>query len=235
MSYNYYLIYQKKDFLKFISHLDLSLLFRRLLLRAQMPVEITQGYNPRIRMSFCPALSLGIEGWGEVMELTLTESLPEEEIKKRINNVAPIGLNIERVEKVLNKRNSLSKILKYATYLIILSFSNTTEEKKVLEHYKKMKLSIKNILEQDVVKVKKESEKGIRYIDIRPFIYNINILPENEDNKISIQLTLNMVSGHSINPVLIIEKILEYADNNKEIYIIEEIIRENFILQNNKS
>ena len=137
MSYVYYVKYQKKGFLKYISHLDLNLLFRRILLRARIPVELTQGYNPRIKMSFGPALPLGIEGWEEIVEISLLKPLSKEELKNNINNVAPTGFRVIKVEKDSDKKYSLNKMLKYASYLIYLSATDTVGEDKEL-HYRKI-------------------------------------------------------------------------------------------------
>jgi len=113
MSYLYRIKYRKNGPLKFISHLDLNLLVRRILLRAKMPVELTQGYNPRIKVSFGPALPLGVEGWQEIMEITLTKLLTKEKLKDVINKVAPSGFQVLEIEQVLNKGIPLSKLQKY--------------------------------------------------------------------------------------------------------------------------
>src|SRR3990167_11377873 len=54
--------FQKKGTLRFISHHDLMRLLERALRRAELPIKMTQGFNPRLRMSFPLALALGIEG-----------------------------------------------------------------------------------------------------------------------------------------------------------------------------
>lgn len=225
MSYVYYVKYQKKGFLKYISHLDLNLLFRRILLRARIPVELTQGYNPRIKMSFGPALPLGIEGWEEIVEISLLKPLSKEELKNNINNVAPTGFRVIKVEKDSDKKYSLNKMLKYASYLIYLAATDTVDEGKELHYRKIIELSIKSILKQNEIKIIKETKKGIKEVDLRSFIYKIDILPKNKNNEIIIRLILDISSGVSINPRPIINKIMDGVDDG---YLVKKVVRENF-------
>jgi radical SAM-linked protein len=48
----------------------MELLFRR----ARLPLAMSHGYHPKIRMSFPSALALGVEGFDEVLELEMNES-----------------------------------------------------------------------------------------------------------------------------------------------------------------
>jgi radical SAM-linked protein len=52
--------YCKDGPIKYISHLNLGQVFTRALRRADIPVVISGGFNPRFRISFGPPLPLGI-------------------------------------------------------------------------------------------------------------------------------------------------------------------------------
>ena len=120
MSYLYRINYRKDGPLIFISQLDLNSLVRRILLRAKIPVELTQGYNPRMKISFAPALPLGMEGWQEILDVYLMEQLEPQILKEKINAVAPVGFKVLAVSKVLNQEAPLNKLLQFASYLIYL-------------------------------------------------------------------------------------------------------------------
>ncbi len=226
MSYLYRIKYRKNGPLKFISHLDLNLLLRRILLRAKMPVELTQGYNPRIKVSFGPALPLGVEGWQEIMEITLTELLAKEKLKDEINKAAPSGFQVLEIEQVVNKGIPLSKLLKYASYLIYLIFINNMEKSKKIYYRNKIDYNIKYMLNKGEIKTIKETKKGLKEIDLRPYIHKMTILPNSYD-EIIIDLILNIKSGECINPNLIINSLI---DDVKESFLIEKIIREKIII-----
>ncbi len=68
--------FSKSGNLKYIGHKDLLRFFESLLRRARLPLAMSGGYHPKIRMSFPSALALGIEGFDEVLELELTEPAP---------------------------------------------------------------------------------------------------------------------------------------------------------------
>jgi len=64
----------------------------RLLRRAQLPVSMSEGFHPKVRMSFPSALALGVAGEEEVVELDLTESVATEEVLKKLNGASYTGL-----------------------------------------------------------------------------------------------------------------------------------------------
>ncbi len=66
--------FSKSGNLKYIGHKDLLRFFESLFRRARLPLVMSGGYHPKIRMSFPSALALGIEGFDEVLELELAES-----------------------------------------------------------------------------------------------------------------------------------------------------------------
>lgn len=59
--------YKKQGKMIYFSQLDISRILGRALARAGLPFYITQGYKPRIKMSFGPALKLGRKGESEVI------------------------------------------------------------------------------------------------------------------------------------------------------------------------
>ena len=59
--------------MRFISHHDLMKLFERVIRRAGIPIRMTEGFNPRPKISFPLSLAVGIEGLDEVVEMELNE------------------------------------------------------------------------------------------------------------------------------------------------------------------
>ncbi len=66
--------FSKSGSLKYIGHKDLLRAFESLFRRARLPLAMSNGYHPKVRMSFPSALPLGIEGFDEVLELEMDES-----------------------------------------------------------------------------------------------------------------------------------------------------------------
>jgi len=86
--------YQKRGDLRFLSHLDLVRSLERALRRSSLPIEFSQGFNPRIRLSFPGALALGIESEQEEFDVGFTEVVDPEEARTRLNAVLPGGLEV---------------------------------------------------------------------------------------------------------------------------------------------
>ena len=61
--------------LRLVSHHDIMRCLERMLRRAQIPMALSQGFNPRPKITFALALGLGIEGRSEVVDLELSEPL----------------------------------------------------------------------------------------------------------------------------------------------------------------
>lgn len=228
MTYLYRIKYQKKGPLKFISQLDLNLLVRRILLRTKMPLELTMGYNPRIKISFGPALAVGLEGWQEIMEIFLREPLPKEEIQKLINEAAPSGFRVIEVVPVLNKSMPFSKLLQYASYLIYIKFVPHINEDKRIYYFDKIESIVENILRQEKINTIKKTKEGTKEVDLRPYIYKINILTKTNE-RIIVRLVIDIKSKGGISPYLFTNLLNDYFKGELS---VEKIVREKFILNN---
>lgn len=80
--------------MRFISHLDLMRLFHRALRRAGLPVAITRGFSPRIKMSLMKALKLGVESSSEEALFYMNEKLETQEFITRLNTKLPDGIKV---------------------------------------------------------------------------------------------------------------------------------------------
>ena len=87
--------------MRFISHLDLVRLFQRALRRAGLPVTITKGFSPRIKMSITKALKLGVESSGEEAIFYMTEKLSPQDFAARINMKLPDGVKVVSTEEMM--------------------------------------------------------------------------------------------------------------------------------------
>lgn len=227
----YRIKYKKFGPLRYISHLDLNVLFRRTLRRTNMPLELTKGYNHRIKVSFGPALPLGIEGMEELLEIFLLEEIDTEKIKMKINNVSPIGLYVLEVKKISSTNISLSKSLHQAVYMIYMKPDCMGDKVKLDKLGKEMPSNIKKFLNQKNIMIVKKSKKGPKDVDLKPYIEDMSFCDTNCDtNKeiLLIRLTINIQYYGSINPFLIGNKFL--AEMGNQGINIEKIVRKKFIL-----
>jgi radical SAM-linked protein len=96
----------------FLGHLDLVRLLARSFRRADLPLALTRGFSPKPRMTFGPALGLGVPSLGELMDVDLEHApvgmatwegfegceraeLPAEVVHERLASVCPPGIEIQ--------------------------------------------------------------------------------------------------------------------------------------------
>ncbi|MFN3739590.1 MAG: TIGR03936 family radical SAM-associated protein [Thermodesulfovibrionales bacterium] len=128
--------FSKTGELKYLSHLELSRLIERALRRANIPLSYTEGFHPMPRISFGPALPVGVEGWREYFDMIVdsciikqigSESNSGWDIQKRdlwgslcsvINSVLPEDIRLNKLFLVPLKIESLSSFIKGYEYLL---------------------------------------------------------------------------------------------------------------------
>jgi radical SAM-linked protein len=92
-------VFSKAGDMRFISHLDLVRLFQRALRRAMLPVTITKGFSPHLKISVARALKLGIESESEEVFINMSEEKDLNRIKQSLNDNLPDGIRIKEVEE----------------------------------------------------------------------------------------------------------------------------------------
>jgi radical SAM-linked protein len=78
---------KKQDQLRFISHLDWLRMLQRAVSRAGFPMAYSQGFNPKPKIVFGPALPLFVEGHQEYIELEMSEKTKH--VIERLNQFLP--------------------------------------------------------------------------------------------------------------------------------------------------
>ena len=94
--------------IRFLSHLDLMVLFHRTASRAGVPLAYSQGFNPHPKVSFGPPLSVGLESTAEYVDMETDPFVDLSRITEELNRSLPEGLRIEESRIVPKKTPSLS-------------------------------------------------------------------------------------------------------------------------------
>lgn len=86
--------------MRFISHLDLMRLLQRAFRRARLPVMITQGFSPHVKISINKALKLGVESENEEFSVKMSKEVDPQLFKKSLNLNLPDGIRIAAAEEI---------------------------------------------------------------------------------------------------------------------------------------
>ncbi len=101
MSRKLKIMFSKMGDMRFISHLDLMRLFQRGSRRAELPVTITKGFSPHLKISVTRALKLGVESAGEEAVFHIEEDIKPQAFMERMNASLPCGVKVLSAEEIL--------------------------------------------------------------------------------------------------------------------------------------
>lgn len=190
-------LFTKKNYLRYLSHLDLVRLFQRCLNRCNIPIKYTEGFNPHPKYSIANPLSLGIESEGEYIDVELIENMDIDEFITRMNSVLPKDIQIIKAAKI-KKDDSLSSLIKWAHYEI---------KCKVLEEIDLENISqkIDEWLKRDEILIKRLRKRRKRKVEveenIKPLIGNVVVKDKEENNFIRINALLKATEGGTLRPM----------------------------------
>lgn len=186
---NIRVVFTKTDRARFISHLDLLRCMQRAIKRAGLPIQYTNGFNPRSYIMFPLALSLGLSSQCEIMDFTLTECVSFDEVKMRMNNALPDGLKVVSVSTQNKKHTEIA----FAQYDAKISSNMPVSE---------LLLNFNNFLSMDKIEIEKFSKKKVlTNIDIKPDIQIINTLSDDDTLVVTLKLPAGTQSNLNANLV----------------------------------
>jgi len=108
--------FQKVGRLRYLSHLELIRACERAVRRSGLPYAVSQGFTPRMRASFGPALPVGTAGEREYLDLLLTRFIPVDEALAALSRASAPDLSSRQCGYVSSKEPSLAAALTIATY-----------------------------------------------------------------------------------------------------------------------
>lgn len=189
--------FEKTGNARYISHLDVNRTMIRALRRTGLPIWYTEGFNKHPYVTFAAPLSLGYEGERETMDVRLNESVPPEEIVRRLDEVMPAGLHITGAAPAVKKAGEVDK----AVYRLTVDCPLAV---------------IRGFLAQPTIMVqKKTKKKTMKEVELRPVLDAADSTFAEDGNQTLWQLTLPCGSTDSVNPSLILEALRAYMGQDE--------------------
>jgi radical SAM family uncharacterized protein/radical SAM-linked protein len=181
----YRVYYSKLRSARFISHKDLSNIIQRALRRAGIHVVYSEGFHPKMMISYPSALPLGMRGKQECFEFRSRFLFTKKTFVSRMNACLPSGIRALRLERREMNEPSLNKAIDAFVYSVGLKnremehAAEDTNQKKLSssEFYKKIEKLVKIFLSKD-------QNEFIQRVDIdrkkaKLFIHLIHSVNEN--------------------------------------------------------
>jgi radical SAM-linked protein len=160
--------YRVGNNLKFLGNLDMINLMSRVLRRARTPFALSEGFNPHIKLSLGTVLPVGVWGEREYLDLELAEEIEPTVLVEQLNRVLPSDMEIKRCIKVDEKQPALMKTINAASYSFILESNDDY-----------LALPERIMGEEQLLVKSRGKQKGVDK-DLRPGIYKITVLPQEE-------------------------------------------------------
>lgn len=218
MREQYLIKFSKGEDIKFIGHLDLMRALQRMIRRSGIPAEYSKGFNPHINMSIAQPLSVGIYSTGEYMDLYLEREISVDEIMKKLNDSAPRGVEILKVNKV--KRAENKKVFKSmaqisaAEYLINMGYNNTDRLEKNMD----------DLMDMDHWYDLKRTKRGEGRVDIRKFVKSMEYTVQG--NRLLLHVLISCGSMENLSPQLLVHFIQHNTENANMEHFVSIIRKE---------
>ena len=116
--YRYRARFRKGGRMRYLGHLDMVRLLLRSLRRADIPLVYSQGFNPKPRVSFGPALAVGVASEGEYMDFESWEQIDSADLLRRVQAVTPEGLAFETIRGLRHGVPKLGDTIRAARYRV---------------------------------------------------------------------------------------------------------------------
>jgi radical SAM family uncharacterized protein/radical SAM-linked protein len=163
--------YRKRGLARFLSHLDVVRVFERAFARAGIQLAYSQGFNPRPKIAYGPALAVGHESEAEYLDFQYLHA-PHANLAALLGAQLPEGLEVVEIRPVYGKGASLTALITQAEYLV--TFVDGTPSTA-------MEQRATALLAESAIRVQRQKAEGTTEVDIRPFLRRIEVRAEGRE------------------------------------------------------
>ena len=189
----YRVIFKKTGNLQFFSHLDLQRTWQRVLVRADIPMWYTQGFNPHSKIVFGVPLPVGSEGMEEMVDLRIDREITCDEMKNQLNAELTDEMQVSAVYVPATSFMDIA----WATYeMTIATPGDASAAAAAINAY--------FAPDGEPIVMTKRSKSGDKDVDIRPMIHSLKASAD-MNGIIHIRSTLRAGNTENLNPEYIIK------------------------------
>ncbi len=201
--------FEKQGSLIYVGHLDLMRYFQKAVKRSGIEIRYSEGFNPHQIMSFAAPLGVGIESFGEYIDIDILKEISCEEAIQKLNENMVEGLKITSF-KYLNDTDEKCMSCFCAASYKIEDRDNNSYYGFDINNSKTINSLIDNFMSSESIVITKETKKATRELDLKPLIYDFKF----KDN--AFFMTVSSGSVDNIKPELVLETF--YNSINKNIF-----------------
>ncbi len=162
--------------IRFISHLDLMRAFFHACVRGRVPVALSQGFSPHLKISFGPPRGLGISSNEEYLDIYLQTAQKPAGLSACLQQGLPLGVRIEEAFLVPLTQDSLVSLIKAAVYSVSVP----------KEFQQDLTKRVKDFLNQESIIIERQRPKGKKTVDIRQLVGQLSGDKENLEMQLAL-------------------------------------------------
>ena len=199
--------YTKSDPMHLLSHLDTARVFLRAMRRAKITLRMSQGFHPHPKISFGPALSVGMESKCEYIDVELDQFIDKDQFIQKLVRVLPGGITPTQARYIDSKAASLTSLSDQHSYQVIIGAkSNGVLEKigRPLKEATSQKVS--EDLRNDEIIIRRGKKN--RLFDIKPYLTRL-ALTDCSEERVEMEMVLKVPEQGSINPRQVLVSMLD--------------------------
>ena len=185
--------FSKQGSMKFIGHLDMMRYFQKAMRRGDVDIRYSEGFSPHQIMSFAAPLGVGITSNGEYLDIEVLSTENSRTMTDRLNSVMVDEIRILSYRKLEDSSKNAMSLVSAADYT--LKFREGYRPKDFDAFFK----ALQTFYDQDRIPVIKQTKKGTREMDLKPFVYRL----ERRENHIFMQVSTG--STDNVKPEFVME------------------------------
>ncbi len=207
----YVFFYRRTGPACFISHLEIASLVSRALTRVGAPVNFTEGFHPKPRISFAEALAVGVEADGEPFVAELSREVDTTALAEALNATLPQGMEIRSILAPGDCPGKISDRALCPVYEIVVAENGYAALDPASSISSFMESSERWFLGSVNGRAKK--------INVRPFVEALEYRPEDK----TIRLVMKKIGGSSPSPYRVVSAVLGVSEQEaKSFRVVKE-------------
>lgn len=186
----------------YISHLDVQRLLQRVFRRADIELSFSQGFNPHPKITYGNALALGVESYGEYVDIEIEADLAIEVLKERLNAQLPDGMAFVKLVELVGGERNLASSIEYGDYEFTVENVDKISREDICKRLDKL------MAMESIMMTKKNKKGKMVDIDIKPLINTLSLLDYGQEEFV-VSAILATGSNQNLNTNIFIPKLLE--------------------------
>jgi radical SAM-linked protein len=191
-SLRYRLCYGKTGWSRYLSHLEVVRLWQRAFRRAGIILQHSAGFHPHPKLSFGPALPVGVEGLAEYLDCHTVEYAVPEHMRRALTNALPDTFPLHDLREISRNTPGIEQLIDLHLYEIIGPASSGG-----------LASLIKEKIAAETWIITRKKEQTVRKLDARPYI--VSVEEKLADGYSRVELKLKCIAGGTVKPGELLE------------------------------